>query len=638
MLLDNDKLSMLEESFTAEKEKEMEGLNITQFVKLLMNSIHCRKEEEVDLVFGLVKLFKDIDINGDGTMEWEEFTQYLIETMVGDNGISGASGNYSSGATGHTDRKFWNCLKQLLIFLLDKTGILIKDTENDILNRAYGRKAKNYALCGIVDLTAHQEPIKKIVPIKLGKIMLILEQNSKYLKFYSQNLKCFDQIVTSSILNLKNSSNGYIMQSLYTRQNNSIPKSLSSAPIITDVTYSPPEDLMLLSTSNKLILFYRLNPPIFSSQQKTHLGILPQILHIYEPQYPVSNLFYLKQSQIFVIRTTEHKLFFLKVVQKMDSFKVVILSTFGESEHVLSCLELERTRYLATAGLGGKIKIWNMSKATPKYINCLEDYGPRKARENENSELYVRRKIEKEEKGVVKMIYTRKGPGLLLSLGFENSIVVWSPDTSLSKAYIGRLEGHTAIVKDMVFVLGTFLVISVDEKFCVKIWDVRKLEVIQTIKEDRFSGNFIINCIAYLPRSDKFVLGGRRLQIYDNLQSVKEVRSFNDCIIPIKCAFNTYFQAFIILTKNDLRMVDSHTGKISQVFNHLLSEKNKDLLTSSQDLTDFCFDERERKILISDSSGGLRVFNVANGELIEEISSPDELKTNDDGLTLYQRA
>lgn len=101
MLLDNDKLAMLEETFISKKE----GLNIIEFVKLIMNSIYCRKEEEVDLVFGLVKLFKDIDINGDGTMEWEEFTQYLIETMVGDNGISGAGGNYSSGATGHSDCK-----------------------------------------------------------------------------------------------------------------------------------------------------------------------------------------------------------------------------------------------------------------------------------------------------------------------------------------------------------------------------------------------------------------------------------------------------------------------------------------------------------------------------------------------------
>ena len=66
------------------------------------------KDEEVDLIFGIIKLFKDIDINGDGTMEWEEFTQYLIEAMVGDNGISGASGNYQSAAQGHTNCKLQN--------------------------------------------------------------------------------------------------------------------------------------------------------------------------------------------------------------------------------------------------------------------------------------------------------------------------------------------------------------------------------------------------------------------------------------------------------------------------------------------------------------------------------------------------
>jgi WD40 repeat protein len=181
---------------------------------------------------------------------------------------------------------------------------------------------------------------------------------------------------------------------------------------------------------------------------------------------------------MFVIRTTEHKLFFLKVVQKMDSFKVVTLSSFSDNEHVLSCLELERSRFLATGGLGGKIKVWDISKQTPKFMTSLEDYGVGKNRDNEDSELYIRRKISKEEKGVVKMIYTPKGPGLLLSLGFENCIVVWSPDTSLSKSYIGRLEGHTAIIKDMVFVKNTFLVISVDERFSVRVWDIRKLETI----------------------------------------------------------------------------------------------------------------------------------------------------------------
>ena len=101
MLLDNEKLAMLEKTFMEKKD----GLSMPEFVQLVMHSIYFRKEEEIDLVFGLVQLFKDIDINGDGNMEWEEFTQYLIETMVGDKGISGANGNYSSGTKGHTDCK-----------------------------------------------------------------------------------------------------------------------------------------------------------------------------------------------------------------------------------------------------------------------------------------------------------------------------------------------------------------------------------------------------------------------------------------------------------------------------------------------------------------------------------------------------
>jgi Ca2+-binding EF-hand superfamily protein len=100
-LLDNDKLNMLEETFT----KHEKGLSLIEFVRLMMQSILCMKDEEVDLIFGIIKLFKDIDINGDGTMEWEEFTQYLIEAMVGDNGITGASGNYNSAIKGHTNCK-----------------------------------------------------------------------------------------------------------------------------------------------------------------------------------------------------------------------------------------------------------------------------------------------------------------------------------------------------------------------------------------------------------------------------------------------------------------------------------------------------------------------------------------------------
>lgn len=87
-------------------------------------------------------------------------------------------------------------------------------------------------------------------------------------------------------------------------------------------------------------------------------------------------------------------------------------------------------------------------------------------------------------------------------------------------------------------------------------------------------------------------------------------------------------------------MIDSMHGKIIQVFNNLLGQADQSKINMAMDreFTDFEFDERQRKIILSDSAGGLRIYNMANGEFIEEISNPDELKTLDDGLTLYERA
>lgn len=40
----------------------------------MTTAISHKKEETYDLINGLVKLFTDIDINGDKHMEWSEFT------------------------------------------------------------------------------------------------------------------------------------------------------------------------------------------------------------------------------------------------------------------------------------------------------------------------------------------------------------------------------------------------------------------------------------------------------------------------------------------------------------------------------------------------------------------------------------
>lgn len=239
------------------------------------------------------------------------------------------------------------------------------------MNRAYGRKQKNYGLASVVDRTAHQEPIGKILALKEGMLMLVLEQNSRQIKFFDQKLLSFAQVATYHITGLQNSPSGYVLQSMYSREDNSIPKSISSSPIITDLCYSESQDLLAYSTSNKLVVFYRLNPPVFSNQKNLLYGIMPTVLHIYEPEFAVSNIFYLAQSETFVARSTESKLYLLKVYVKMDSFVVSTIAIINQTEHVLCCLELERSRLLATGGLGGNIKVWDIQKKVPEFLITL---------------------------------------------------------------------------------------------------------------------------------------------------------------------------------------------------------------------------------------------------------------------------
>ena len=70
MMLDKEKLEALEEEFA----DHPEGIERASFVWLMKAAMNPKPEEKYDLVYGLCKLFAEIDINGDHHMEWTEFT------------------------------------------------------------------------------------------------------------------------------------------------------------------------------------------------------------------------------------------------------------------------------------------------------------------------------------------------------------------------------------------------------------------------------------------------------------------------------------------------------------------------------------------------------------------------------------
>lgn len=79
--LHKKKMAVIEKCFPMKTAKAA-GLTIKQFLKVMLEHLDYNKdskEEVKKITLALVDLFKEIDVNGDGTMEWEEFSNHIIE-------------------------------------------------------------------------------------------------------------------------------------------------------------------------------------------------------------------------------------------------------------------------------------------------------------------------------------------------------------------------------------------------------------------------------------------------------------------------------------------------------------------------------------------------------------------------------
>jgi len=124
----------------------------------------------------------------------------------------------------------------------------------------------------------------------------------------------------------------------------------------------------------------------------------------------------------------------------------------------------------ATSSLDGTIRIWS----NDNFVLTAEftDVDQKKSEKNSNIN------------GVRVIDYTPELGGCLVSTGYSSYVNVWSPGSSLSKSYVGRLEGHSAIVVCCKFFPLSYRCLSVDETGNMKIWDLRNLIAIQTIRND----------------------------------------------------------------------------------------------------------------------------------------------------------
>ncbi|OWZ19487.1 hypothetical protein PHMEG_0006264 [Phytophthora megakarya] len=75
-------LTLLKDDF----DRAGRGLSLREFVNVMLDRVSWEPETVVGFIEDLIELFAQVDVNGDGTMEWEEFTSAIIEGGMGSSG------------------------------------------------------------------------------------------------------------------------------------------------------------------------------------------------------------------------------------------------------------------------------------------------------------------------------------------------------------------------------------------------------------------------------------------------------------------------------------------------------------------------------------------------------------------------
>ena len=77
----------LRETFET-KDPDGNGLNKAEFVFVMMKALGAFVTDKVEFVVHSLELFRQVDVNDDGGMEWEELVSYIVEA-----GLSKSGGN-----------------------------------------------------------------------------------------------------------------------------------------------------------------------------------------------------------------------------------------------------------------------------------------------------------------------------------------------------------------------------------------------------------------------------------------------------------------------------------------------------------------------------------------------------------------
>ena len=587
MLLDLNKINKLHDFYSSYPD----GIERELFVKIMEKELPNNLNDPTDqtnLVYGLYKFFCEIDFNGDGQMQWEEFTQFIIDTVEGDN-----------------DAK------------IDEAE---DDNKAQIFNEKKMVKYKRYHVSTrIKDNLIHKKDVISAAFIPRIDLIIINEYGTKLIKVYNPKTGHNDKVINLETylnpINYVDRENKYhhrkkieeikLKKSVEKQQRNTTYSVLSMTHY---------QNIIAICLSDKRIIFFH-----FASDDRIEL--------IHEMHMPCleKRIWFLPEHNIWVSSGCKLEKYNYYTLNELDlefeyynqkyeclynedhPYRKHYCDFFPHKGEIMDCIEILKPMMILTACMDGKIRLINLSDRDVIKVWSHHSLGVRSLDYNPLID----------------------NVGYVLSVGFEYFINVYCTDLSIDDAFKGKLEGHNAPVISCKFLSNSYMAVSVDEEANVRIWDTKIKSCLQLIVSPK--KNFKVTNILCMSKYNKFLVFGNKIIYYDAnyKEEIKEQKNqTSDDNYPIKVEFNRYYQQFFVTTFKDIR-VYSKDGNLYKTYKKLISNEHFDTDTV---IRDFIFENNYRKFYIGFSNGAIMQFNAGNGSLIKAIN---EHEVEKDGAQAY---
>mmetsp|Transcript_26608 Transcript_26608/g.47841 ORF Transcript_26608/g.47841 Transcript_26608/m.47841 type:complete len:974 (+) Transcript_26608:2642-5563(+) len=201
------------------------------------------------------------------------------------------------------------------------------------------------------------------------------------------------------------------------------------------------------------------------------------------------------------------------------------------------------------------------------------------------------------------------------SCGEERHITLWNPYSK--KAINNLLHGHNSAVIDLAINTDKFQLISLGIDKVIKVWDIRNFRCIQTIVDKTsYRPENSLTGVHYNPSINSLLLTSRKINVWP-FKAQEEMSSSHDCAVT-KCLYNDNFSSIISTDENS-------NVNVWSILDGRLNFKYGEAHGTNR-ISAISFDFSGRRLITGGHDGSLKMWNFSNGQCLKDFNYDVEPK------------